>query len=381
MEDKKLSSWEVRWRLYKKLKHDLSFTGDKIVGSMCTYPHPFAQRMYAEHLQKNVGDPGLFTGTVQIEQEAVRIMGRMLSHLHAHGAIVTGGTEANILAMWTAKEISRGKKTEIIVPEHAHFSFDKAARMLGCTTIKIPCTDRFVVDVKKLRKKITGKTMAIVGVAGSTALGTVDPIEELSDIAHEKDIYLHIDAAFGGFVLPFLSSLGRPSPSFDFSLPGVSSITIDPHKMGMSVIPAGGILYRTKELARTVSVPVTYLAGGETALPTIVGTRSGAAAIACWALFHHLGLTGYQKIIRKAMDLTDWFAVEVNKLPGFTLITPPVCNVAGIVHERLPAPDIAKKLRSQGWAVSLFNTHLRIVLMPHVKKHHLKAFLKALKNI
>ena len=81
---------------------------------------------------------------------------------------------------------------------------------------------------------IDRNTICLVGVAGTTEYGMVDPIEDLSKIACEHDIFLHVDAAFGGMVIPFLE---RPIP-FDFALPGVTTIAVDPHKMGMSTIPA-----------------------------------------------------------------------------------------------------------------------------------------------
>ena len=81
-------------------------------------------------------------------------------------------------------------------------------------------------------------------MAGTTEFGQVDPVEEIGRIAEEKDVFFHVDAAFGGFVIPFLE--GCPL-KFDFAVPGVSSIAIDPHKMGMSTIPSGGLLYRNEE--------------------------------------------------------------------------------------------------------------------------------------
>jgi tyrosine decarboxylase/aspartate 1-decarboxylase len=234
--------------------------------------------------------------------------------------------------------------------------------------------------VKKTKKAITAKTIAIVGVAGSTSLGVVDPIDELSSIALEKGIYLHVDAAIGGYVLPFLKELGYKAPLFDFKLQGISSMTIDPHKMGMSVIPAGGLIYRTKAIAETIKIFVPYLSGGESARATIAGTSSGASVLAVWALLKHLGRNGYRSIVRRCMDLTYSLAEQVQSTDGFRIVCEPTINIVGISSKKAPISNVAAFLRKRGWAISVFPEHIRIVCMPHVYTEHIHRFVDDLKE-
>ncbi len=362
----------------RALASDHSFGSGRIVGSMCTAPHPFSASIFSRNLEKNVGDPGLFPGSIKLETAAVRSLGSLLSLPEASGCIVTGGTEANILALWAARENAKGKGREVLISQEAHFSFDKAARLLDLDLIKLPLTPAYTLDMNEVKKRLSSRTIALVGIAGTTSLGAVDPLAELSDLAVEQGLYLHVDAALGGFVLPFAGEAGRVAPSFDFSLPGVQSVTIDPHKMGMAVIPAGGILWRNRALSELVKVPVPYLAGGETALATIVGPRSGAAALAVWALLEHLGRQGYRAIVKQAFELTDLLAEGVRNIPGLRLMTQPTINVVGIGTEETPVELVASRLRQRGWAVSLFPRHLRVVLMPHLKAKHVSALLKDL---
>ena len=119
--------------------------------------------------------------------------------------------------------------------------------MLNLKIVEADLDDNFKIDVNSVEENISDKTVAIVGIAGTTELGVIDPIDKLSDIAFENNIYLHVDAAFGGFSIPFLKRLGYEFPDFDFSLPGVCSMTVDPHKMGLAPIPAGGIIFRKEE--------------------------------------------------------------------------------------------------------------------------------------
>jgi tyrosine decarboxylase/aspartate 1-decarboxylase len=309
------------------------------------------------------------------------MLGALLSNPKASGHIVTGGTEANTLALWAAKKLSKKKHCEVIVPASAHYSFDKAADLLGLKIIKVGLNSRFQVDTEAVEKAVNSHTIAIVGVAGTTGLGVVDPISELSEIAVEKDLYLHVDAAFGGFVLPFLKELGVDVPDFDFSLPGVCSITVDPHKMGLAPIPAGGILFRNEKLRKTVAWHVSYLAGGETEQATFVGTRPGASVIAVWALLKYLGREGYKRIVRSCMRLTWKLTGEIQKIKGLDIAMEPTMNIVGIKSEIFDIRRIAQELRFRKWAVSLFPNHIRIVIMPHIQKRHIEKFLEDLRDI
>ncbi|MFP4364699.1 MAG: pyridoxal-dependent decarboxylase, partial [Spirochaetia bacterium] len=185
-------------------------------------------------------------------------------------------------------------------------------------------------------------------------------------------------AAFGGFVLPFLVDAGYQSAEFDFSLPGVWSITIDPHKMGRSAIPAGAILYRDRKTADAAAHQVTYLAGGKTSQRTIVGTRSGASTASVWAVMTHLGKEGYTAIVKKCMDRTMELADRISKIPGFDIVTEPVMNVIGVRHTDIPVQELVQKLRNRRWAVSEFPGFFRIVLMPHVTSAMCEDFLQIL---
>jgi tyrosine decarboxylase/aspartate 1-decarboxylase len=381
MENEGLPQSSVLKELELRLSRDFTYSSGRIVGSMCTYPHPLARKVYTSFLDRNLGDSGLSPALVKLEKETIHLLGTLLSNPKASGHIVTGGTEANTLALWAAKRLSKKMHCEVIVPASAHYSFDKAAALLGLKIAKVGLNSRFQVDVEAVEKAVNSNTIAIVGVAGTTGLGVVDPISELSEIAVKKDLYLHVDAAFGGFVLPFLKKLGFSVPDFDFSLPSVCSITIDPHKMGLAPIPAGGILFRNERLRKTVAWNVSYLAGGESEQATIVGTRSGASVIAVWALLKHFGKEGYKRIVRSCMRLTWKLAMEIQKINGLDITTEPVMNIIGIKSEVFDIRRIAKELRLRKWAVSLFPNHIRIVVMPHVQKQHIEEFIEDLRDI
>jgi tyrosine decarboxylase/aspartate 1-decarboxylase len=380
MEEKGITKDRVFELLGNYKKRDMTHRSGRILGSMCTCPHEVGLKAYHMFLESNLGDPGLFQGTKTMENEVIATLGQLLGKNNVYGHVITGGTEANIMAMRAARNMRRIKDPEIIVPKSAHFSFKKAADILCLKMREAQLDSQYRVDINSVKELISDKTVAVVGIAGTTELGKIDPIEELSDICLEREIFLHVDAAFGGFSIPFLNQVGYDLPKFDFSLPGVCSVTIDPHKMGLAPIPTGGILFRDKSYLDVMSVETPYLT--EENQSTIVGTRTGASTAATWALLKHLGSEGYQKIASRCMELTKLLAQGI-KDTGFQLITEPQLNIVAFTGEGIAPCDIAKLLDEKGWAVSIAShpKSVRIIVMPHVKEEHIRAFLEDLKDI
>ncbi|MFT5288162.1 MAG: tyrosine decarboxylase/aspartate 1-decarboxylase [Planctomycetota bacterium] len=361
---------------------DFSYDQEGILGSMISGPHPLAVEVYARSLASNVGDPGLFPGVAQIEREVVEMLAQLLSNESVCGNLVSGGSEANILALWSAREAYSGKGIpQVIVPLSAHVSYGKAARLLGLELVPVAIDDFHRLDVDAVGGAIGSRTFAIVGVAGSTDIGAVDEIPALGQLALEHGLHLHVDAAFGGFVLPFLKELGRPAPAFDFAVPGVASMTIDPHKMGLGVQPAGAVLFRDRGLSQKVRTDIDYLAGGKTHQDTLTGTRPGAAACATWAVMKHLGREGYRGVVEECMQRTDSFLERLAEVPGIVSVTPPEMNIVGLRPENMDVGELANRLRARGWALGSFTTHLRAVLLPHISEAHLDLFFPQLMDV
>ena len=365
-------------------KLDSDYAEGRILGSMCTEAHPFAKEVYCKFLDTNLGDPGLFKGTKSIENKVVKSIGEMLSLDNAYGNIVTGGTEANIMAIRAARNHARKYKGitdgEIIIPDSAHFSFKKAADMLNLKIVEAKLDENYKIDVESLKDVISDKTVAIVAIAGTTELGLIDPIEEISKIAFENNIYFHVDAAFGGFSIPFLRQAGYDLPVFDFSLDGVCSITVDPHKMGLAPIPAGGIIFRKEEYLDVMAVDSPYLTVKTQS--TIVGTRLGASSAATYAIMKYFGKEGYLKLAQGMMNNTHFLAENLKKI-GYEIICEPELNIVAFNHPNMDTNELALKLEELGWKVSVSKCPIaiRIVLMNHIKKSHLEELLEDLKEI
>jgi len=385
MEEKGLSKTEVFKELKEYKNQDMTHRSGKILGSMCTCPHPVGLKAYQMFLESNLGDPGLFKGTKAMENEVIQLLGDLLGKRDIHGHIITGGTEANIMAMRAARNTARQKNPEIrnpeiIIPKSAHFSFKKAAEMLCLTIREAELDGNYRMDINSVEELISRDTVAVVGVAGTTELGKIDPIEDLSNICLQNDIYLHVDAAFGGYSIPFLNEIGYELPKFDFELRGVCSITIDPHKMGLAPIPTGGILFRDKRYLDAMSIETPYLT--EERQSTIVGTRTGASTAATWALMKYLGREGYRNVSKQCMDVTNMLYDGVIE-SGFDPVTQPQLNIVAFRSKEISVDEIAERLEKLGWAVSKssYPRAIRIIVMPHIKENHIKTFINDLKGL
>lgn len=354
-------------------RQDLKYERGQILCSMCTTPHPIARVAHQLFLTSNLGDPGLFQGSQRLEKEVIENLAELLNGEDSAGFIVSGGTEANLLAILTARNAANVNNPEVIIPKSAHFSFDKICNLLRIKPIRANLDSSFMVDPSSVEQHINHNTIAIVGTAGTTELGTIDPIDQLSAIAVKHNIYLHVDAALGGLIIPFLDS----APAFDFRLEGVKSITVDPHKMGLVPIPAGGILFRNGLYLEHVKTNTPYLT--KNVQYTLVGTRSGASVAATWAVFECLGREGFSKTVSRCLDITRFLSTRLESL-GFKLVTKPVLNI--VAFRCSNSKLLADLLLQQGWFVSYVPRLdcIRIVVMPHLKKSHITTFLGVLKR-
>jgi len=377
MEEQGMSREAIKSLLQEKKLADLSY--QRILSSMCTYPHEIAVYAHMMFLESNLGDSGLFLGTKEMEDKVIQMVGALLGAENAFGYISTGGTESNIQAM---RAIRNRKKREgmrdmnIIVPETAHFSFDKIADILSIEVRKASLDEELRVDVNSVERLIDDHTIGLVGIAGTTEFGQIDPIKELADIATAKDLFLFVDAAFGGFVIPFLEE----HYEFDFSLKGVSAMSIDPHKMGMSTIPAGCLLFREKSYLDELAVPTPYLTTKEQY--SLTGTRSGAATAATYAVLKYLGREGLKKIVGECMRLTRILVGRAKEI-GISPVIEPVMNVAALSFSEAEVERVANALVKRKWRVSITRKPkaLRLVIMPHVDEETVHLFVEDLKDV
>ncbi len=372
--EKGLPEKDVERRLAGALERDFLFEKGHVLGSMCSKPDEMAVRYHAMFSEANLGNRGLYPGTAGLEEELISDISELIHLDGGWGQFVGGGTEANITAMWIARNLSGKRK--ILAPESAHFSMKKAADLLSMELVDVALDDEYRMDVDALEKKMGDDVAAVMAIAGSTELGAVDPIKEISEVA--GDVFLHVDAAFGGMVLPFLEELGMWEGEWDFRVEGVNSLSLDLHKMGMATVPSGMLLLREREYVNAISVESPYLTTKRNI--GLAGTRPSGSVAGAYAVVKSLGKEGYRGIVRKCMENTHYLVDELGAL-GFEPILEPVMNVVAF------RTDDAERIRSEmdrkGWKISTVRNPkgIRLVVMPYVTKQVIDEFTEALHGI
>ena len=326
---------------------------------------------YMMFLSENGLDFTVFKSLQTFEKDLARFAA---THLGGDASVVgnfsSGGTESIILAVKTARDHARATRPEITAPEMilpttGHSAFHKAAHYLDVTVVPVSVNpDTFTADPEAMRRAITPSTIMMVGSAPSYAHGVVDPIKELSDIAIAHDLWLHTDACMGGFLLPYFKRLGEPVPEFDFSLPGVSSISVDLHKYAYCPKGASIVLYRNKQLRQHQLFTCSSWVGYTMINNAVQSSKSGGPMAAAWAVLNYVGDDGFLEIARKKLAATKNIIAGIRKIPGLrTLAKPDMCLVsftaddANIFH-------IIDEMHARGWyiqpALSFDNSRAQI---------------------
>jgi len=270
---------------------------------------------------------------------------------HSLGAFCSGGTVANITALWVARNkllkadgnfsgISRAglfsalqhygyQGLVILVSERGHYSLKKSADILGIgqdSVIAIPTDEYNKIDCQKLAKKCQElkehniKVLSIVGIAGTTETGNIDPLNEMADIAEQYQCHFHVDAAWGGATL--LSNKHR------YLLNGIEradSVTIDAHKQMYLPMGAGVVLFKDPSAVADIEHHAEYIlrkGSKDLGSHTLEGSRSGMAMLV-YASLHIISRPGYEMLINQAIEKAEYFASIINIHEDFELITEP----------------------------------------------------------
>ncbi len=300
-------------------------------------------------------NPTAFPSLRKFETEVVAMTAKLLGgDENTCGNITTGGTESLLMTVKAARDWARKHRPEIHAPEMvlpvtAHPAFDKAAEYFGVKAIHVPVCADFRADVEAMRTAITPNTILMAGSAPSYPHGVIDPIRELAALAQEHGLLFHTDSCVGGFMLPFVRKLGYPVPDFDFSVPGVTSMSADLHKFGYAAKPASVVLYRTPELRRHQMFVYIDWPGGIYPSPTMTGSRAGGPVAAAWALMNYLGEEGYLHITDTVMKTAKYLQEGIKAIPGLTILSDPEMSVFAIASAKIDVNEVADELELRGW--------------------------------
>ncbi len=322
----------------------------------------FLNRVFSLFSHVNVLQSDLCPSMARFESEIVSMTAQLLgaeaaaAGEPAHrvvGSVTSGGSESIMLAMKVYRDRGRQEKKiadpEIVIPATAHPAFLKAGQYYGIRMVRVPVgPPDFRVEPAAVQSALGPRTVAIAGSAGNYPYGLVDPLQDLSDIALKHDLGLHVDGCLGGFILPWIERLGHPVPTFDFRLPGVTSISADTHKYGFGLKGSSVLLFRNRELRRYQFFQVPDWSGGLYASPTSAGSRSGGLTASTWASLVRLGEAGYLEAARAIMRVAAEIREAVQSIEELILIGEPTFLVS-FRSEAVDVLHVNDFMRGQGW--------------------------------
>ena len=317
-----------------------------------------ARDAYCRFFSENALGPSAFPSLARFERDVIDWTASLLNGGDdATGNVSSGGSESIFLAMksirdWAKASGRGGEQPRVIMPYSAHPAFNKAAHWLQMNVTRTALGPDLRCNMNALAAALDHDTVAIVGSAPGFPHGVVDPIEDIAEIACAHDLWLHVDACVGGFILPFARRLGYAIPQFDFSIAPVRSISADLHKYGFAAKGASTIIYRSPDEHQHQSFDFDQWPRGRYLAPTIAGTRPGGALAAAWAVMRYLGESGYLRIAREVMGARDALWRGIDAIDGLHVWSNPEGPIITYGSDSLAIFVVAEAMTERGWFVT-----------------------------
>jgi glutamate/tyrosine decarboxylase-like PLP-dependent enzyme len=207
----------------------------------------------------------------------------------------------------------------VVLPASAHAAFEKGCYYFGLESRRIPVLADWRADPDAMAAAIDDNTVLVVGSAPQYPQGVVDPIPAIAGLAAERGINCHVDACMGGVTLTYLERLGHQIPPWNFSVPGVTSMSVDLHKFGYTAKGASVIMHRNRQLRADQTFITDNWLGGLYGSSGVLGTKGGGAMAAAWAVLHYLGDEGYLRLTAAARRAADKLADAIADIPELQL--------------------------------------------------------------
>lgn len=270
-----------------KLHDNYPYAHPLYAGQMLKPPHPVARAAYALAMSVNPNNHALDGGRASsaMEIEAVSALAKMFGWPQHLGHLTSGGTFANLEALWIAGQLAPGRS--IAASDQAHYTHSRISAVLGLRFVKIPSDNAGRIDIQALESLLQTEDIGTVVVTlGTTAIGSVDPLDKILELQQRHKFRIHVDAAYGGYFTLASNLSPEARAAFD-ALAQADSIVIDPHKHGLQPYGCGCILFRDPAVGSFYKhdSPYTYFSSKDLHLGEISleCSRAGASAVALWA--------------------------------------------------------------------------------------------------
>jgi glutamate/tyrosine decarboxylase-like PLP-dependent enzyme len=359
--EKGLSKEEILGTLRAFKSRDMDWKAGKVwcyVYNPGEDPAQVTQEAYISFLSENGLDPSVFPSLLKLETDVVRaVIDLLRGDSNAVGHLTTGGTESIMLAVKTARDRARVEhpdiaQPEMILPKTAHAAFHKAAHYLSVKPVLVDINpSTFEVRAEDMQKAITDNTILLVASAPSYSQGVVDPIAEIGRIALQRNLLFHVDACVGGLHLSFMRKLGYDVPDFDFTVPGVTSISTDLHKYGYAAKGCSVIMYRNKDIRKYQIFACTDTTGYTLINPTVLSSKTGGPMAGAWAILNFLGEEGYKRLIRDVQDATKKLIDGIHAMEDLQVLGKPVMCMFSFKSNTINVYQLADEMNKRGWYI------------------------------
>lgn len=363
---------------YQLVHDELALDGNpklNLATFVTTWMDEEADRLMAETSNKNAIDWDEYPQTVELQDRCVNMLARLFhapasTESPAVGTATVGSSEAIHLAglamkwRWRKARAADGlddARPNLVMGANVQVCWEKFARYFDVEPRYVPLTDeRFVIGVDEAMALVDERTIGVVGILGSTYTGEYEPVEQLASaldtLCDQRglDVPIHVDAASGGFVAPFL----QPKLTWDFRLPRVRSINVSGHKYGLVYPGIGWVVWRDKQdLSDELIFRVDYLGGSHDNFG-LNFSRSASQIVAQYYNLIRLAKRGYREIMSALSETARWIAGELDAGGTFTVVgkgddLPVVCCRLRHV-EPFSLFDLSDELRRRGWIVPAY---------------------------
>lgn len=360
---------------YRLIHDELMLDGNarlNLATFVTTWMEPQAQRLMSETFDKNMIDKDEYPNTAMIEERCIKIVANLFNApKNATGSSAIGSSEAVMLAgmamkwNWRERQRVKGKPTDrpnLILGTNVQVVWEKFCRYWDVEPRYVPMApDRYVIDPEETISKIDENTIGIVAILGTTFTGEYEPIKAVHDAlvisnrSTGNEVPLHVDAASGGFVAPFL----QPELEWDFRLPLVKSINVSGHKYGLVYPGVGWVVWRdTSDLPDDLVFHVNYL-GGDMPTFTLNFSRPGNQIVGQYYNFLRLGKQGYTEIMENLRATAMFLSERIAQMGSFELLsdgsTIPVFAFKVKDPSKFSVYDVSEHLRIHGWQVPAYS--------------------------
>ncbi len=314
----------------------------------------FARFSYVNALQRD-----LCPSATKFEAEIIAMTLDLLGAGHVTdttpGGLITSGGSGSIahaVLAYREQNARRTSRPNMIKPETAHPAFAKAGHLFG-VEMRVAPVDPFttLVDLDWVADHMDGDTIALIGSACNYGYGTVDPIAELGALAIDRGVGLHVDGCLGGFILPFGRELGYDIAPFDFSVPGVTTISADTHKYGYALKGTSVLCFADTGLRDSQYFFLTDWSGGKYCSPGMDGSRSGGLLAATWAAMVQLGRSGYRTYARDIFETAAAMREAVLDQPSLRVLGQP-SFLFSFTSDDYDVYLVNDFLRTRGWRLN-----------------------------